>query len=112
MLSYPSSCQFYFTVNYISRAHQVIVEMVGKVSKCEVVCLPNEDSGYEAKVAETNGDRFYIAAQFKRGELPVEFVLGNGKIYGDYVNAPLQPETRYKAYFRGVTMHNGVSFPS
>ena len=84
--------------------------MVGKVTKREPVCLPKDDSGYE--VAEANGDHFYIAAQFKRGELPVEFVLGNGQIYGDYVNAPLQPETRYKAYFRGVTEHNGVSFSS
>ena len=84
--------------------------MVGKVSKREAVCLPNDDSGYE--VTEANGDRFYISAQFKRGELPVEFVLGNGQTYGDYMNAPLQPETRYKAYFRGVTEHNGVSFSS
>ena len=59
------------------------------MSKREPVYLPNDDSGYE--VVEGNGDRFYIAAQFKRGELPVEFVLGNGKIYGDYMNAPLQP---------------------
>ena len=80
---------------------------MGKVSKREPVCLPNDDYGYE--VAEANGGRFYIAAQFKRGELPMEFVLGNWKIYGDYMNAPLQPKTRYKAYFRGVTEHNGVS---
>ena len=82
--------------------------MVGKVNKREVVCSPSDDSGY--KEAQTNGDRFYIAAQFQRGVLPVEFILGNGKIYGGYVNAPLQPETRYKAYLRGITENNGVSF--
>ena len=69
--------------------------------------MPDYISGY--KEAQTNGDRFYIAAEFKRGELPAEFILGNGKIYGDYENAPLEPETRYKAYLRGVTNHNGVS---
>lgn len=92
------------------RAHQVIVEMVGKLSKREVVCSPSDDSGY--KEAQTNGARFYFAAQFKRGDLPVEFILGNGKINGGYVNAPLQPETRYKVYLRGVTEHNGVSLSS
>lgn len=85
--------------------------MVVKVSERQVVaCLPNDNSGYEE--AETNGARFYIAAQFKRGELPAEFILGNGKLYGGYVNAPLQPETQYKAYLRGVTEHNGVSLSS
>ena len=94
-------CRFY------GRVHQVIVEMVGKVSKQEANSVPEEVFGY--KEAETNGDRFYIAAEFKRGQLPPLLILGNGKIYRDYVNAPLQPETRYKAYLRGVTQHNGVS---
>jgi len=81
--------------------------MVGKVCKRVVVCLPNDDSGFEE--VQTNGSRFYIVAQFKRGELPAEFILGNGKIYGGYENAPLQAETQYKAYLRGVTEHDGVS---
>ena len=78
------------------------------MSKREVVCSQSDDSGY--KEAQTKGDRFYVAAQFSRGELPAEFILGNGKIYGGYVNAPLQPETRYKACLRGITENNGVSF--
>ena len=78
------------------------------MSKREVVCSQSDDSGY--KEAQTKGDCFYVAAQFSRGELPAEFILGNGKIYGGYVNAPLQPETRYKAYLRGITENNGVSF--
>ena len=78
------------------------------MSKREANSVPDDIFGY--KEAKTNGDSFYIAAQFRRGELPPEFILGNGKMYGGYENAPLQPETRYKAYLRGVTEHNGVSF--
>ena len=48
------------------------------------------------------------AAQFKRGELLPEFTLGDGKIYRGYENAPLEPESRYKVYLRGITEHNGV----
>lgn len=84
--------------------------MVGKVSKREANSVPDDIFGY--KEAEKNGDRFYIAAEFKRGQLPAEFILGNGKIYGDYENAPLEPETQYKAYLRGVTEHNGVNLSS
>ena len=93
---------------FFRRHHQVIVEKVGKVSKREANSLPDDIFSY--KEAETNGDRFYIAAQFTRGKLPAEFILGNGKMYGVYENAPLQPETRYKAYLRGVTDNNGVRF--
>ena len=69
--------------------------------------LPEDISGYDD--AEANGDYVYIAAQFERGKLPAKLVLGNGKTYDGYENAPLKPETRYKAYVRGVTQHNGVS---
>ena len=73
----------------------------------EVPSLPEDISGYGD--AQANGDRFYIAAQFERGKLPSEFVLGNGKTYGGYENAPLQSKAVYIAYIRGVTIHNGVS---
>jgi len=84
--------------------------MVGKVSKREANSVPDLVVGY--RNAQTNGDRFYIAAEFKRGQLPAEFILGNGKNYGGYENVPLKPETRYKAYLRGVTENNGVSLSS
>ena len=112
MLSRPAQLSFALLIlvhcRFFRSAHQVIVEKVGKLSKREANSVPDDIYGY--KEAETNGDSFYIAAQFSRGELPTEFILGNGKTYGGYENAPLQPETRYKAYLRGVTKHNGVSF--
>ena len=88
------------------RAHQVIVEEIGKVSKREADCVPDDISSY--KEAGANGDPFYIAAQFKRGELLAEFILGDGKIYGGFENAPLEPEARYKVYLRGITQFDGV----
>ena len=36
------------------------------------------------------------------------FVLEDGKTYGRFVNAPLEPETEYKAYLRAATDVNGV----
>ena len=47
------------------------------MSKREANCVPDDIFGY--KEAEANGGRFYIAAQFKRGELLPEFTLGDGK---------------------------------
>ena len=91
---------------YFHRAHQVIVEIVRRVTECEANSVPDEIFGY--REAQTNGDRFYIAAQFNRGELPAEVILGDGKIYGCYENTPLEPESRYKVYLRGITKHNGV----
>ena len=92
-----------------SSAHQVVVEKVGKVSKQETLSLPDDISGY--KEAKENGEKFYIAASFARGKLngPREFVLGDGNTYGGYKNAPLEPETKYKAHIRGVTEFKGVS---
>ena len=91
-----------------SSAHQVVVEKLGKVSKRETAHLPEDILGY--KEAKANGEKFYIAARFARERLngPREFVLGDGKTYGGYENAPLEPETKYKAYIRGVTKFKGV----
>ena len=89
-------------------AHQVVVEKVGTVSKQDTASLTDEISGY--KEAKANGEKIYIAARFARGTLngPREFVLGDGNTYGGYKNAPLEQETKYKAYIRGVTKFNGV----
>ena len=91
-----------------SSTHQVVVEKVGTVSKQETPSLPDEISGY--KEAKANGEKIYITARFARGTLngPREFVLGDGNTYGGYKNAPLEPETKYKAYIRGVTKFKGV----
>lgn len=100
---------FNVTVVSISSFHQLILEMfaLAKVTKRDTTSLPDKILGY--KEAQAKSDRFYIAAQFYRGKLPDEFTLGNGKFYGGYENAPLQPGTYYTVYLRAVTEHNGVS---
>lgn len=35
-------------------------------------------------------------------------MLGDGKTYGGYENAKLEPGTEYNAYIRGITEANGV----
>ena len=80
--------------------------MPRRISKRETDSLPAEIHNY--KVAKQNGERFYIAAWLEGSQLPQVFVLGDGKLYGGYHNAPLQPETKYTLYVRGVTEADGV----
>ena len=72
--------------------------------------MPDNILGY--KEAMANGDRYYIAARFERDkeQVPRKFVVGDGEIYGDYLNAPLEPSCKkvYKAYVRAATEVNGV----
>ncbi|XP_073253393.1 receptor-type tyrosine-protein phosphatase kappa-like [Porites lutea] len=90
-------------------AHEVVVEKIEIASSCLTSSLPDNILGY--KEAMANGDRYYIAARFERDkeQVPRKFVVGDGEIYGDYLNAPLEPscKTVYKAYVRAATEING-----
>ena len=88
--------------------YEVIVEKLGRLSKQESTSLPDEIHGFHE--AKSNGEKFYVAASLSREFLIAskEFVLGDGKTYGGYENAKLEPGTKYKAYIRGVTEANGV----
>lgn len=86
----------------------MIVEALGKKAKRSVDPLPSEINDY--KTAKQRGSRFYLAAEFRGLDVPQSFVLGDGKYYENYYNAPLEPATRYRVYVRGVTKdQNGVS---
>ena len=84
------------------------MEKVATVSKRSTSSLPETILDY--KEAMANGDRYYIAARFKRDkeQVPRKFVLGDGEIYGGYKNAPLEPMTKYKVYVRAATDVDGV----
>ncbi|XP_068673675.1 receptor-type tyrosine-protein phosphatase S-like isoform X2 [Montipora foliosa] len=87
--------------------HQVIVEIPEKVTKRQTPTLPDNVTNYQE--ARRKGEKFYMAASLSRDSLSTSkvFVLGDGKTYGGYENVQLEPETRYKAYIRGVTEDNG-----
>lgn len=89
-------------------AHQVVVEKLGKVIKRSTKSLGDNIFGYEE--AKENGDKLYVAARFDRGKITnqADFVLGDGKTYGGYENVPLEPETNYRVYVRGITENNGT----
>ena len=60
--------------------------------------------------ATDSGSKFYIAAEFNASDLPGEFVVGDGKTYSGYYNAPLLPGTVYKVHLRAVAKdQNGVN---
>ncbi|KAK3696715.1 hypothetical protein QZH41_013070, partial [Actinostola sp. cb2023] len=82
-------------------AHQVIVESLGTYAKRSVDPLPKHV--YQYKKAKKIGSRFYVAAEFRGPKLSETFVVGDGKLYHGFYNAPLKPATRYRVYVRGVT---------
>ncbi|XP_065058065.1 receptor-type tyrosine-protein phosphatase kappa-like isoform X3 [Rhopilema esculentum] len=90
--------------------YQVIVEVLngGALKKRSVGSVPDKVSNYS--IAVKNSGKFYIAAEFEANNLPDELVLGNGKVYNGYHNAPLNPETLYKVHVRAVALDgNGNS---
>ena len=79
----------------------------GSLTKRAVDTLPTDISNHST--AAKTGKKFYIAAQFKPADFPNEFVVGDGKVYDGYYNAPLNPETVYKVHVRAVgTDEQGV----
>ena len=92
-------------------AHEVVVEKIEIASICLTSSLPDNILCYNEAMA--NGDRYYIAARSERDkeQVPRKFVVGDGEIYGGYINAPLEPscKTDYKAYVKAATEVNGVS---
>ena len=87
----------------------MIVEVLngGALQKRSVGSVPDIVSNYS--IAVKNSGKFYIAAEFEASNLPDELVLGNGKVYNGYHNAPLNPGTLYKVHVRAVALDgNGV----
>ena len=105
-----TSKQSFIIVSFYS-AHEVVIEKIEIASSCLTSSLPDNILGY--KEAMANGDRYYIAARFERDkeQVPRKFVVGDGEIYGGYINAPRESscKTDYKAYVKAATEVNGVS---
>ncbi|XP_067041211.1 receptor-type tyrosine-protein phosphatase S-like isoform X4 [Acropora muricata] len=84
--------------------HEIIVEKLGRLRKRESLSLPIEIYGFH------EGKKLYVAANLSRESFSAskEFVLGDGKTYGGYENAKLEPGTKYRVYIRGITKANGI----
>ena len=76
-------------------------KLLGRLKRSSDSHLPEDIAGF--KKAKEEGSRFYIAAMFKKSEVPNPFTVGNGKVYNGYYNAPLEPVTKYRIHFRGVS---------
>jgi len=85
-------------------SYQVIVEKVngGSLQRRAVNSFPKMIANYS--IAVKNGDRYYIAAEFKAANLPEEFVVGDGKTYNGYQNARLIPGTVYAVHVRAIAV--------
>ena len=79
----------------------------GSLQRRAVSSFPKSIGNYSTAVK--NGDKYYIAAEFKAADLPEEFVVGDGKTYNGYQNAQLIPGTVYAVYVRVIAVDpNGV----
>jgi hypothetical protein len=63
----------------------------------------------DAKNAEILGVGCYIAAEIVVVQHQQPFVVGDGKTYGGYYNAPLKPENSYRIWFGLIVTVDGVS---
>ncbi|XP_028408092.1 receptor-type tyrosine-protein phosphatase S-like [Dendronephthya gigantea] len=82
-------------------ALQVIVQKVSERRKRSTSGIPNRIYGYKEAKCEELTDCYYIAAEIQN--IDIEFVVGDGKMYGNYKNVELEPSTTYNIYTRGVS---------
>ncbi|KAJ8923476.1 hypothetical protein NQ315_010054 [Exocentrus adspersus] len=59
--------------------------------------------------AKNNGESYYIAAELNPKDIDKEFVVGDGRKYGKYYNAPLDPNINYNILLAVVSEQNGIT---
>jgi hypothetical protein len=77
----------------------VIVNKLSARRKRNTAAFPNSILNYDK--TNCKAECFYIAAELENRER--DFEVGDGKMYGKYKNAELEPSTTYKIYVRGVS---------
>ena len=55
-------------------------------------------------MAKKLGLKIYITAEINENQVPSKFEVGDGVIYNNYLNAPLQPKSSYLLHVRGKTI--------
>ena len=91
---------YYFFISML----QVIVQKVSARRKRNTADLPDPILGYDKANCEEKSGCYYITAELPNKEK--EFEVGDGKMYGNYKNAQLEPDTKYKIYVRGLSYNN------
>ncbi|KAJ8945598.1 hypothetical protein NQ314_009123 [Rhamnusium bicolor] len=68
-----------------------------------------KDSVFSYDEAKKNGLSYYIAAQLDPNDINKVFVVGDGRYYGKYYNAPLDPNVNYNILLALVSELNGIT---
>lgn len=86
----------------------------GPISTYRIVVVRSDDNqGFQEDnvlgyyEAQKNGLSYYIAAEVNPQNINKEFIVGDGKRYGPYYNAPLDPDINYKVLVGLVSNFNG-----
>ncbi|CAB4018698.1 partial [Paramuricea clavata] len=93
---------YYFFISML----QVIVQKVSARRKRNTADLPDPILGYDKANCEGKSECYYITAELPNEEK--DFVVGDGRMYGIYKNAQLEPDTKYNIYVRGLSYNNDI----
>ncbi|XP_030756309.1 putative tyrosine-protein kinase Wsck [Sitophilus oryzae] len=67
----------------------------------------DKDSILSFSEAQKNGLSYYIAAEIKPNDIERDFIVGDGRRYGSFYNAPLDPSINYDILLGLVSYFNG-----
>ncbi|XP_076260933.1 tyrosine-protein kinase Wsck isoform X1 [Rhynchophorus ferrugineus] len=86
----------------------------GPVSAYRIIVVKSDDNQAFQKdsvlsytEAQRNGLSYYVAAEIKPEDINKEFTVGDGKRYGPFYNARLDPKTNYNILLGLVSYYNG-----
>ncbi|XP_059469461.1 putative inactive tyrosine-protein kinase Wsck [Neocloeon triangulifer] len=87
----------------------------GPVSAYQVIVLDetvpttfNESTLFAYALAQKENIPYYITAELNPNSLDTKFVVGDGKFYGGYYNAPLAPEGHFHISLAVISLKDGV----
>lgn len=82
----------------------MIVQKVSARRKRNTAGFPDKISHYDNAGCKGTSGCYYVTAQLENEE--VDFTIGDGKTYGGFKNAKLEPATAYNIYVRGLSYNN------
>lgn len=94
--------------SYSSQRGPVIAYRVVVLEKSDIVFF-NPDQLHNYSEAQEMGLPFYIAAELSSSSFQEMFTVGDGKLYGSYYNAPLDPDSDYEIIQGIISSLNGMT---